>query len=96
MSGYMIWFETELRNWYFGPRAHWPLYMGGGAWDPYGVCQPIYFAWFVFYIGNDHFWTGDLKKFSLTSPPIECFPLTYNLNGFKSRINRHLLTLGSF
>ena len=30
------------------------------------------------------------------SLPIECFPLTYNLNGCKSRINRHLLTLGSF
>ena len=28
--------------------------------------------------------------------PIECFPLTYNLVGFKSRINRHLLTVGSF
>ena len=28
--------------------------------------------------------------------PIECFPLTYNLNGFKSRINRHLLTVGFF
>ena len=27
---------------------------------------------------------------------IECFPLTYNLDGFKSRINRHLLTVGSF
>ena len=27
---------------------------------------------------------------------IECFPLTYNLNSFKSRINRYLLTLGSF
>ena len=27
---------------------------------------------------------------------IECFPLTYNLNGFKSRINRHLLTVDSF
>ena len=26
----------------------------------------------------------------------ECFPLTYDLNGFKSRINRHLLTVGSF
>ena len=23
---------------------------------------------------------------------IECFPLTYNLNGFKSRINRYLVT----
>ena len=30
------------------------------------------------------------------SLPIKCFPLTYNLNGFKSRINRHLLTVGSF
>ena len=28
------------------------------------------------------------------SLPIECFPLTYNLNGFKSRINRHLSTVG--
>ena len=27
---------------------------------------------------------------------IECFPLTYDLNSFKSRINRHLLTVGSF
>ena len=30
------------------------------------------------------------------SLPIECFPLTYDLNGFKSRINKHLLTVGSF
>ena len=30
------------------------------------------------------------------SLPIECFPLTYNLNGFKSRINRQLLKVGSF
>ena len=30
------------------------------------------------------------------SLPIESFPLTYNWNGFKSRINRHLLTVGSF
>ena len=30
------------------------------------------------------------------SLPIECFLFTYNLNGFKSRINRHLLTVGSF
>ena len=27
---------------------------------------------------------------------IECFPLTYDLNGLKSRINRDLLTVGSF
>ena len=30
------------------------------------------------------------------SLPIECFPLTCNLNGFKSRINGHLLRAGSF
>ena len=30
------------------------------------------------------------------SLPVERFPLTYNLNGFKSRIKRHLLTVGSF
>ena len=30
------------------------------------------------------------------SLPMECFSLTYILNGFKSRINRHLLTVGSF
>ena len=30
------------------------------------------------------------------SMPIECFPLTFDLNAFKSRINRHLLTVGFF
>ena len=30
------------------------------------------------------------------SLPIESFPLTYHLSGFKSRIDRHLLTVGSF
>ena len=30
------------------------------------------------------------------SLPIECFPLTYDFSGLKSRINRHLLTVGSF
>ena len=30
------------------------------------------------------------------SLPRECFPLTYDLIGFNSRINRHLLTVGSF
>ena len=29
------------------------------------------------------------------SLPLECFPLTWDLNGFKSRINRRLLTVGS-
>ena len=30
------------------------------------------------------------------SLPIECFPLTYDLSDFKSRITRYLLTVGSF
>ena len=30
------------------------------------------------------------------SLPIEYFPLTYDLNSFKSRIKRHLLTVSSF
>ena len=30
------------------------------------------------------------------SLPKECFPLTDDLSGFKSIINRHLLTAGSF
>ena len=30
------------------------------------------------------------------SLPIECSPLTYDHSGFKSRITRHLLTVGSF
>ena len=30
------------------------------------------------------------------SLPTECFSLTSDLSGFKSRINRHLLTVGSF
>ena len=30
------------------------------------------------------------------SLPAECFPLTYALSGFESRINRYLLTVGSF
>ena len=30
------------------------------------------------------------------SLPMECFPLTYDLSSFKSRINRYLLTVGSF
>ena len=28
--------------------------------------------------------------------PVKCFPFTYNLNGFKSGIKKHLLTVGSF
>ena len=30
------------------------------------------------------------------SIPIECFPVTFDLSGSKSRINRHLVAVGSF
>ena len=30
------------------------------------------------------------------SLPMECFPLTYDLSSFRSRINRHVLTVGFF
>ena len=30
------------------------------------------------------------------SLPIKCFPLTYDISNFKSRINRYLITVGSF
>ena len=36
-----------------------------------------------------------LHDFSVTIP-IECFPLTYDLGGFKSSINRHHLTVRSY
>ena len=32
----------------------------------------------------------------LNSLTVECFPLTHDLKDFKSRINRHLLTVRSF
>ena len=40
------------------------------------------------------FFPGTAKLWN--SLPIECFTLTNNLSGFKSRINRHLLTGDSF
>ena len=40
------------------------------------------------------FFPGTAKLWN--SLRIECSPLTYDLSGFKSRINRHLLTVGSF
>ena len=44
------------------------------------------------YVNCFFFYTTQLWTFL----PTECFPLTYNLDGFESRINRHFLTLGSF
>ena len=42
----------------------------------------------------NRFFPGTAKLWN--SLPIECFPLTYDLSGLKSRINRHLLNVGSF
>ena len=44
------------------------------------------------YVNNFFPHTAKLRN----SLPIEYFPLTYFLTGFKCRINRHLLTVGSF
>ena len=43
------------------------------------------------YVNSFFLRTARLWNFLL----IECFPLTYDLSGFKSRINRYLLTVGS-
>ena len=37
-----------------------------------------------------------ITQLDSNSLPIECFPLTYDLNGFKSITNRHFLTVCSF
>ena len=44
------------------------------------------------YVNSFFPWTSRLWH----SLPIECFPLIYDLNGFESKINRHLLTVASF
>ena len=49
-----------------------------------------FFSWEV-YVNSFFSCTARLWNFL----PTECFPLTYDLSGFKFRINRHLLTLGS-
>ena len=36
------------------------------------------------------------KTWHWNSLPMECFPLTYDLTGFQSRIKRHILTVSSF
>ena len=61
-----------------------------------------------YYQGRSTCYSDRLDNFSVTIPdvtrmsmstvslPMECFPLTYDLSSFKSRINRRLLTVGSF
>ena len=60
----MVWDKIQKSIFVHGHTNH---YIWSRGWDPYGVHQPNYFAWFVFYIGNGHFWTGDLRIFFLTS-----------------------------
>ena len=48
--------------------------------------------WIVLYVKSFFPHTAWLRN----PLPIECFPLTDDLNGFKSRIDRHLWTVGSF
>ena len=62
---------------------------------------------FPHFRGRSTHYSNRLHDFSVTIPrcykdvyiyslPIECFPLTYYLKCFKSKTNRHLLTVGSF
>ena len=37
-----------------------------------------------------------LARLDWNSLPVECFPLTYDVNGFMFNVNSHLLSLGSF
>ena len=60
----MVWGRIQKLT-FWSTDTMTPMY---GGWDHYEVHQPNYFTWFVFYIGNGHFWTGDLRKFFLTSP----------------------------
>ena len=52
----------------------------------------VVFIWFNIYVNS--FFPRTAKLWN--SLPIECFPLTYDLISFKYRINRYLLTIGSF
>ena len=46
------------------------------------------------YMDLNNFFSHTVRLWN--SMPIECFPLNCDLNGFKSRINKHLLTVGLF
>ena len=53
--------------------------------------------WLVdFNAGKTQLVSFDLSKNTGAIDAIECFPLTCDLSGFKSRINRYLLTVVSF
>ena len=57
--------------------------------DDFPVTIPIWYK--DVYVNSFFPCTAGLSN----SLPVECFPLTYDLSGCKSRINRHLLTIGS-
>ena len=56
----------------------------------FSVTIPRYFK----YVYTNSFFPGTAG--ASNSLPIECIPLTYDLNGFKSRIDRHLFSVDSF
>ena len=59
-------------------------------WHNFSVTMPRYYK--DVYVNR--FFPHTVRLWN--SVPIECFPLTYNLNDFTSSINRHLLTKGRF
>ena len=59
-------------------------------WHNFSVTMPRYYK--DVYVNR--FFPHTVRLWN--SVPIECFPLTYNLNDFTSSINRHLLTKGLF
>ena len=87
----------------------WPAYVFSIGTTLIDVLQN-WLSWFhyLFHEGSLLIILIDFHDFSVTfldvtkmpmstvSLSIECFPLTYNLNVFKSRINRHISTVGSF
>ena len=58
--------------------------------DDFSVTIPRYYK----YVYVNSFFPRTARPWN--SLPIECFRLTYDLSDFESRINRHLLTVGSF
>ena len=70
-----------------------PICFGGRSsdrWHDFSVTIPRYYK--DVYVNS--FFPHPARLWNYL--PIGCFPLAYDHSGFKSRINRHLLTLGSF
>ena len=74
-----------------------PLPFSEGRSTPYTDRLHDFFVTILRYYKDvyvNSFFLGTAKLSN--SLPIECFPLTYGLCGFTSRINRHILLVGSF